>query len=348
MKLHFTSGYHPEGDGQTERTNQTLEQYLRIYVNYQQDNWHTLLPLAEFTYNNTPSSTTGVSPFFLNHGRHPRMGVEPRRDATNESAAQFAERMQKAWVEAKAALEQTAKAMKAKYDVGRKPSRQYKVGDEVWLEGTNLTTTRPSKKLGDKRFGPFKILEKNGASSYKLQLPVIWKDVHPVFNESLLSPYTPPMAAHQRRPRPPPPTLVDGHVEHTVETILDSRRRGRGYQYLVQWKGFGREHDSWEPLDNLANAMEKVRDFVRSHPQAKVHPHLRARAVHFADTPTVTTPPRPVWKRDTFPPDFFDHVPEMLTTGIDYSIPGELETAQALRQSARSSGRKLFEWRRSS
>jgi len=47
MKLHFTSGYHPQGDGQTERTNQTLEQYLRVYCNYQQDNWSELLPLAE-------------------------------------------------------------------------------------------------------------------------------------------------------------------------------------------------------------------------------------------------------------------------------------------------------------
>ena len=62
MKLHFTSGYHPEGDGQTERVNQTLKQYLHAYCNYQQDDWSELLPLAEFTYNNAPSETTGVSP----------------------------------------------------------------------------------------------------------------------------------------------------------------------------------------------------------------------------------------------------------------------------------------------
>ena len=63
MKLHFTSGYHPEGDGQTERTNQTLEQYLRVYCNYQQSNWSNLLPIVEFAYNNTPNATTGLSPF---------------------------------------------------------------------------------------------------------------------------------------------------------------------------------------------------------------------------------------------------------------------------------------------
>src|SRR5258707_13644510 len=73
MKLHFTSGYHPEGDGQTERINQVLEQYLRADTNYQQDNWAPLLPLVEFTYNNAASTTTGISPFFANKGYHPML-----------------------------------------------------------------------------------------------------------------------------------------------------------------------------------------------------------------------------------------------------------------------------------
>ena len=80
MKLHFTSGYHPEGNGQTERSNQTLEQYLRIYCNYQQDNWSDLLPLVEFAYNNAPSATTGVLPFFANKGYHPNLAVHPECD----------------------------------------------------------------------------------------------------------------------------------------------------------------------------------------------------------------------------------------------------------------------------
>ena len=77
MRLHFTSGYHPEGDGQTEHTNQTLKQYLCIFCNYQQDNWSELLLLAEFAYNNTPSATTGVSPFFANKGYHPDLTIHP-------------------------------------------------------------------------------------------------------------------------------------------------------------------------------------------------------------------------------------------------------------------------------
>src|SRR6266705_986096 len=78
IHLHFTSGYHPEGDGQTERMNQTLEQYLQIYSNYQQDNWSELLPLAEFTYNNALNATTSVSPFFTNKGYHPNISIHPK------------------------------------------------------------------------------------------------------------------------------------------------------------------------------------------------------------------------------------------------------------------------------
>jgi len=89
MRLHFTSGYHLEANGQAEWTNQTLEQYLCVYCNYQQNNWSKLLPLAEFAYNNAPSATTGVSPFFVNKGYHPNLSVYPERDIASSHACDF-------------------------------------------------------------------------------------------------------------------------------------------------------------------------------------------------------------------------------------------------------------------
>jgi len=89
MRLHFTSRYHPEANGQAEQTNQTLEQYLRVYCNYQQDNWSELLPLAEFAYNNTSSATTSVSPFFANKGYHPNLIVYPERDIASSRTHDF-------------------------------------------------------------------------------------------------------------------------------------------------------------------------------------------------------------------------------------------------------------------
>src|SRR5260221_889179 len=78
MRLHFTLGYHPEGDRQTEHANQVLEQYLWGYMNYQQDNWVTLLLMVEFAYNNAMNATTGVSPFFTNKGYHLELTSDPQ------------------------------------------------------------------------------------------------------------------------------------------------------------------------------------------------------------------------------------------------------------------------------
>jgi len=75
MRLHFTSEYYLEANSQAEQTNQTLEQYLCIYCNYQQDNWSELLSLAEFAYNNASSTTTGISSFFTNKGYYPNLSI---------------------------------------------------------------------------------------------------------------------------------------------------------------------------------------------------------------------------------------------------------------------------------
>src|SRR6266571_5529561 len=69
--------------------NQMLEQYLRIYCNYQQDNWSELLPLAEFAYNNALNATTSVSPFFANKGYHPNISIHPKRDLTSVHAQEY-------------------------------------------------------------------------------------------------------------------------------------------------------------------------------------------------------------------------------------------------------------------
>jgi hypothetical protein len=69
--------------------NQTLEQYLRIYCNYQQDNWSELLPLAEFSYNNALSATTSFSLFFANKGYHPNLTVHPEHDLSSARAREY-------------------------------------------------------------------------------------------------------------------------------------------------------------------------------------------------------------------------------------------------------------------
>ena len=89
MKLHFLSGYPPEADRQTEHTNQTLEQYLWAYCNYQQDNWSELLPLVEFAYNNALSTTTRITPFFVNKGFHVNLSISVSGTFSSTQAKDF-------------------------------------------------------------------------------------------------------------------------------------------------------------------------------------------------------------------------------------------------------------------
>src|SRR6202789_1161205 len=127
MKLHFTSGYHPEGDGQTERTNQTLEQYLRIYCNYQQDNWHSFLPIAEFAYNNTPSATTGISPFFANKGYHPNLTVHPERDLASARAKDLVVDLDELHQELKTTIAEAQLRYKGPADAKRMPAPTFTI-----------------------------------------------------------------------------------------------------------------------------------------------------------------------------------------------------------------------------
>ena len=159
------------------------------------------LSLATFSYNNKEQTSTGHSPFFLNHGRHPNKGIKPRHEVKSQAAQDFANNLTKARTEAQAMLTKAAETMKTFYNKERADARNYTRGDKVWLEGCNITTTtRPSKKLGEKRYGPFEILRKEGLMAYHLKLPTMWKKIHPVFNKALLTPYKPPIYPQQQLP----------------------------------------------------------------------------------------------------------------------------------------------------
>src|SRR5258707_6620988 len=112
VKLTPSTSYHPQTDGQTERMNQEIEVYLRVFMSHQQDDWANWLPLAEFAYNNKVHAATHRTPFELNAGQHPCLGVEPTRTSTVEAVDAFARQLDCTQEEAKAALEQAVDDMK--------------------------------------------------------------------------------------------------------------------------------------------------------------------------------------------------------------------------------------------
>jgi len=270
MKIHYTSGYHPEGDGQTERTNQTLEQYLRMYCNYQQDNWSELLPLAEFAFNNTPSATTGVSPFFANKGYHPEIEVHPERDMTSARAREFAIDLQALHEELRTSMSEAQRRYQGPADLRRSEAPDFKVGEQAYVKAEFFRTTRPSKKLSDKFFGPFEIVAQAGPSSFTLRLPHDMRAVHPVFHVSMLEPAA-PNTIPNRTSTPPPPVEIEGDLEFEIAEILDTkldRRRREKLLYLVRWSGYENtdEEQSWLPASELAHAQDLVTQFHLAYP----------------------------------------------------------------------------------
>ena len=175
-----STAYHPQTDGQTERMNQELENYLRIFTSYRQEDWPDWLPMAAFSYRIRQHAATGFSPFYMTHGREPYTGVETRKEVKTEVAEQFASRLKRIQEEAGAALTIAKDVMKRNYDRHKRAAREYQEGNWVYLDAYNITTDRPSKKLDDKRYGPFQIEAKVGMSAYRLKLPKAWKGIHPV------------------------------------------------------------------------------------------------------------------------------------------------------------------------
>ena len=153
------------------------------------------------------------------------------------------------------------------YNQKRVCALEYNPGDKVYLDASDIQTTRPSKKLSHRNLGPFPVKWKAGNNAYRLQLPQSMKRLHPVFSVVKLTPAPPDPIVGRRAPPPPPPEIIDGEEEWVVEEILDSQMMNRKLRYLVKWKDLGAEHNSWEPWDNV-HAPELVADFHWKHPGA--------------------------------------------------------------------------------
>src|SRR5258708_3791697 len=186
MELHFTSGYHPEGDGQTEWLNQVLEQYLRAYTNYQQDDWSSLLPLAAFAYNNAMNEMTRISLFFANKGYHPSLVAELNVQVSSIGAQCFISDLDDLHMELKQSIAKAQQRYQKYADEHCSLAPLLKIGDQVYVKAKYFCTTQPSKELSKKNLGPYKVITIPSSHSFTLCLPQHFCSVHPIFHISQL------------------------------------------------------------------------------------------------------------------------------------------------------------------
>jgi transposase InsO family protein len=270
VKLKLSTAYHPQTDGQTEIVNQYLDQRLRPFVNYFQDNWSELLPLMDYAQATLPHDSTKFAPMELELGYQPRTSFDwqqpddpptIRERLSRDEAQRFARRLQDAWQKARENLGDAQRTMETQANKRRREP-DFGPGDLVWVSTKNWKTERPSKKLDYQMDGPYEILDKIG-NSYRLKLPETIK-VHPVFSpDRLRKAAADPLPGQTEEP--PLPIKVNGDNEWEVDEILASKLSRGTLKYRVKWKGCDPDPE-WYPAWNFVGSPHKLQEFHAKYP----------------------------------------------------------------------------------
>ncbi|CAI7751472.1 unnamed protein product [Closterium sp. NIES-54] len=253
-RLAMLSAYHPYSDGQTEHVNQTLEQILRNITMHDAAAWDKKLSMAEFAYNNTHHSSTGMSPFFALYSQQPNVPTRvdltptvPRADNFHQHLTFIHDHMRKHLELANARMACTTNRSRREVS--------FAVGDRVLLDSCNLRLPHDCK-LRPRFIGPFVIERSLGQVAYRLRLPAHFR-MHPSFHMSLLRPYTDPNPTFSGRDRNPMAVAVDtDEPDYHIQRILRHRRRlQRGVSFidfLVRWHGYDAVDDNRVPSSSLS------------------------------------------------------------------------------------------------
>jgi len=248
----LSTAFHPQTDGQMEWQNQTMEQSLRAFANYEQDHWVALLPLAEFAYNNSVHHSTRMMPFWANYHNHPPMQFKPPKAPSNMRSEKLADAKISGIEETHQLLRESlleARARQSEYAGGMGVA--FAVGNNVWLSTRHFQTT-----------GQCMVSKIVNLCAYKLDLPKTMRN-HKVIHVSHLDHYTPPVVGQPSSE--PYPGIVDDSEEWEVEQILDSKQHYQTQHYLMQWVWYNHICASWEPLEDVENARELINEFHQDH-----------------------------------------------------------------------------------
>ncbi|KAK2981062.1 hypothetical protein RJ640_002595 [Escallonia rubra] len=309
-QLSMSSSYHPKSDGQTERFNSMLEEYLRHFVSATQKIWVKLLDFAQLCFNSRKSSSTGKSAFQIVNGQQPLLPhtVNVPNAGKSPRAISFSEEWRQNIDIAHSYLEKAARRMKKHADKNRR-SQEFNVGDKVMVkllpQDRKFLRGRDSRLL-QKYEGPLTIVKKICKMAYKVDPPNWWsRQLHPVFHVSMLKPFyedtADPSRGQIRRPGLKPKAAGKRVAEAILNDRVITASRKRHQEYLVKWQGYMDEENTWERAADLSAYTDKIEAYhmqkLTRTSTALVGENVMGCPLHPPSTapprPSCTAPPRP-------------------------------------------------------
>jgi hypothetical protein len=275
--LGLSTSRHAQTDGQSEREIKTLIIALRSFCNEHRDDWDDYLDALELGFNSRVQASTGLAPFEMLYGARPRLPTDVAAKLVSSPSPAAADRMTRIQEAINCGRGNLERAQERQIRNAHRREASFKVGEKVWLATEGLRMTANADKLCSRFVGPLRVVEVINPNAYRLELPPQLKALHHTFNIDRLKPHRP--SDPQRFPgrpaaydRPPPEVEADsnGDAVWVVESVVAKRQApgGRGTQYLVSWKGYPPEENTWEARSNLLpGARDALAEFERAQEQ---------------------------------------------------------------------------------
>nr|CAD1827328.1 unnamed protein product [Ananas comosus var. bracteatus] len=250
-RLEFSTAFHPQSDGQSERTIQILEDMLRACVLDFKGGWHSYLPMVEFAYNNSYQASIGMALFEALYGRKCRSPIH--WSEVGERLEMGPDVVQEAEEKVRIARQRmlTAQSRQKSYADKRRRSLEFAVGDKVFLKVSPMRGVKRfgmRGKLSPRYVGPYEILDRVGPVAYRLALPPRLAGVHNVFHVSTLRKYV-SNPTHVLQYEPPELQEDMSYEEFPVRILAHKERklRNRAIAYVkVQWSNHAEREATWE------------------------------------------------------------------------------------------------------